>query len=57
MALSLRATNLASRFMTSEVDGGGDVWTMIYGDASTKKGSENCYELETQLNGQRQKLQ
>ena len=27
----------ASRFMTSEVDGDGDVWTKIYGDASTKK--------------------
>ena len=27
----------ASRFMTSEVDGDGDVWTRIYGDASMKK--------------------
>ena len=27
----------ASRFMTSEVDGDGDVWTRIYRDASTKK--------------------
>ena len=27
----------ALRFMTSEVNGDGDVWTRIYGDAYTKK--------------------
>ena len=41
----------------TDVDGDGKVWTRIYGDASKKKGSKNWFELETQLNGQRQKLQ
>ena len=57
LALALQIPLCASRFMTSEVDGDGNVWTRIYGDASMKKGSENWFELETRLNGQRQKLQ
>ena len=34
---TLQISLCASRFMTSEVDGDGNDWTGIYGDASTKK--------------------
>ena len=34
---ALQISLCALHFMTSEVDGDGNVWTRIYGDASTKK--------------------
>ena len=37
LGFALQISLCASRFMTSEVDGDGNVWTRIYGDASTKK--------------------
>ena len=37
LRFALQISLCASRFMMLEVDGDGDVWTRIYGDASTKK--------------------
>ena len=55
----LRATNLALRLVLHDVRGGWR-WRRLDQDlrgCTYEKGSKNRFELETRLNGQRQKLQ